>query len=131
MQDYRIFIIDDSRIQLILLEKALERAGFSVDVFTDGHNLIESLEKTDPDLLISDIDMPKMDGFELIEEVQNKFGAVKFPFFFISSSWSSTVEKKAESLGAQLLLEKPFKFDIIIKEIEATLGLIPRASGSL
>lgn len=131
MQDYRIFIIDDSRIQLILLEKALNRAGFSVDVFTDGHNLIKSLENTVPDLLISDVDMPDMDGFELIEEVENKFGGIEFPFFFISSSWSSAVENRAENIGAELLLEKPFKFDIIINEIETTLELTPKANRSI
>lgn len=128
MHDYRIFIIDDSRIQLIILEKVLKRAGFTVDVFTDGFELVESLEYNTPDLLISDIDMPEIDGFELIENVENRFGEVKFPFFFISSSWSTEVEKRAKSVGAELLIEKPFKFGVMIEEIERTLELTPRTN---
>lgn len=130
MQDYLIFIIDDSRIQLILLEKALKRSGFSVEVFTDGYKLIDRLKNADPDLVISDIDMPELNGFEMIEEVENMFGAVEFPFFFISSSWTSTVEKRAENIGADILLEKPFKFEILIDEIETTLELTPRGSSA-
>lgn len=130
MHDYQIFIIDDSRIQLILLEKALKRAGFSVDVFTDGYKLMECLEDVNPDLVISDIDMPELNGFELINEIKNRFGEVNFPFFYISSSWSSTVEERAEKIGAEILLEKPFKFEILINEIETTLELTPKVSSS-
>lgn len=130
MQDYQIFIIDDSRIQLIILEKVLKRAGFSVRVFTDGYKLIDRLEETKPDLVISDIDMPKLNGFEMIEEIKKRYGNVDFPFFFISSSWTSKVEKKAESIGAEILFEKPFKFEVMIDEIERTLKLTPKSSSA-
>lgn len=121
MEDPQIFIIDDSPIQLILLEKVLKRADYSVNVFKNGYNLIDSLEDETPDLVISDVDMPILNGFELIEEVKNQFGSIDFPFFFVSSSWNKKIEKKAEELGATLLIEKPFKMEVLIKEIEKEL----------
>lgn len=122
MGDQQIFIIDDSPVQLILLEKVLKRAGYSVQVFENGYNLINSLENETPDLIISDVDMPELSGFELIEEVKNRFGNIEFPFFFVSSSWNKKIEKKAEELGATLLIEKPFKIEVLIKEIKAVLN---------
>lgn len=130
MQNYQIFIIDDSKIQLILLEKALERAGFSVSVFTNGYDLIDSLEDNQPDLIISDVDMPVLNGFELIEEIQNEFNRIAFPFFFISASWNKTIKKKAEDLGAAMLIEKPFKFEVVINEIQQVLETTTEVSTS-
>lgn len=122
MGDQQIFIIDDSPVQLILLEKVLQRADYSVQVFENGYNLINRLEDETPDLIISDVDMPELNGFELIREIKSKFGSIKFPFFFVSSSWNKKIEKKAEELGASLLIEKPFKIEVLIKEIKAELN---------
>jgi two-component system chemotaxis sensor kinase CheA len=131
MGNHLIFIIDDSRIQLILLKKVLEKAGFTVRMFTNGYNLIKSLENEKPDLVISDVDMPVLNGFELIGKVQKKFEKVSFPFFFISASWSSAIEKRAEELGADRLIEKPFKFETMINEIERTLEQATKINSSV
>lgn len=130
MENKQIFIIDDSRIQLILLEKVLQNAGFTVSVFTNGNNLIDKLESEQPDLVISDIDMPVLDGFELIEEIQQQFGGVEFPFFFISASWNATIESRAETLGADLLIEKPFKFEALLDQIQKIFEPLPKVSKS-
>lgn len=122
MENQQIFIIDDSPIQLILLEKVLKRADYSVRVFNNGYSLINSLEVETPDLMISDIDMPNLNGFELVEEVKNQFGCVDFPFFYISSSWNKRIEKKAEELGAALLIEKPFKIEVLMEQIKKELN---------
>lgn len=110
----QIFIIDDSRVQLLMLEKTLHKAGFSVHTFSNGHNLLEMLDYSHPDLIISDIDMPAMNGFELIEEVRQKVGDTLFPCFLISSQGGTAVQNRAHAVGADVFMKKPFNYDVFI-----------------
>lgn len=122
IQKHQIFIVDDSRIQLILLEKVLKKEGFSVHSFTDGLTLLQSLEENQPSLIISDIDMPMLNGFELIYEVRDSFGEVDIPVFLISSDGGITVEEKAREAGAEVFLQKPFKYNVLTDVIRERLG---------
>lgn len=123
MQEHEIFIVDDSQIQLILLEKVLTNQGFAIQSFTEGWKLLEAMEHTKPSLIISDIDMPVLDGFELLEEIKVRFDKKRIPFFFMSSMSDATTEKRARREGAQALIQKPFQYKSLFEVIEEMLGM--------
>ena len=121
MKNHRIFIVDDSQTQLILLEKILLNEGFSTQSFVEGWELVDAAQKEPPSLIISDIDMPLLNGFELMEEVKARITQT-IPFFFISSTHNSEIKKKAQQLGASTLLQKPFSNSSLLGLVDDMLG---------
>ena len=121
MEIHRIFIVDDSPTQLILLEKILQNEGFSTQSFIEGWELVAAVEQEAPSLIISDIEMPLLNGFELMREVKDRI-TDRVPFFFVSSMHNNCIEKKAQQLGASALLKKPFTNTSIIAVVNEMLG---------
>jgi len=121
MKNHRIFIVDDSQPQLILLEKILLNEGFSTQSFVEGWELVDAAQKEPPSLIISDIDMPLLNGFELMEAVKARITQT-IPFLFVSSMHNSEVKKKAQQLGASTLLQKPFSNSSLLGLVDDMLG---------
>lgn len=120
MQDTKIFIVDDSPIQLILLEKVLQSEGFNVEAFNNGTDLIQGIFIEKPDLIISDIHMPELNGFELINEVRSIPEGDKIPCFLISSKGDTVIRKKVDAIGADGFIKKPLEFEslmVIIRDL--------------
>ncbi len=113
----QIFIVDDSQIQLILLEKTLVREGFVVKAFLNSFKLLKALDNHRPNLIISDIDMPVLDGFDLIERARSKPEGSDIPFFLISSNGGSDILKKVERAGADAFLQKPLKHQALVNRV--------------
>jgi len=119
---HQIFIVDDSKVQLVMLEKVLQNEGFTVHSFSDGFSLIKALEKISPSLIISDIDMPAMNGFELFDEVCEQYGELSIPFFFMSSNASIVSRERLSDSGVDYFLKKPFKIPVLIDVIRDLLN---------
>lgn len=122
MKNHRIFIVDDSQTQLILLEKILQNGGFTTQSFVEGWELVDAAQKKPPSLIISDIDMPLLNGFELINEVKARITET-IPFFFVSSMHNPEVKKKAQQLGASTLLQKPFSTSSLLDVVDDMLRM--------
>lgn len=133
MRHAKIFIVDDSSIQLIILEKVLLREGFSVEAFSNGRDLIKGLSVDTPDLIISDIHMPTLNGFELIKKVRDFPKGDEIPCFLVSSKADATIRKKIDTSGADGFIKKPFEYESLISVIKDLLpesqptGLAPSA----
>jgi len=121
MNNPRIFIVDDSPMQLIFLEKMLQNEGFTIQAFSKGSELIESLKVIRPHLIISDIDMPNLNGFQLMEEINSRFN-INIPFFFLSSMSDTKTKHKAKEVGAGALIHKPFEQQLLINVIDDMLN---------
>lgn len=119
---HQIFIVDDSQIQLILLEKILTKEGFAVRAFLNGYKLLRALKDQRPSLIISDIDMPVLDAFDLIERVKRKTEKPEIPFFLISSNNDSSIRKKAREAGAEVFIQKPYKSQALIDVVKEVIG---------
>jgi CheY-like chemotaxis protein len=127
MQHAKIFIVDDSSIQLILLEKVLLREGFAVEAYSSGLDLIEGISLDKPDLIISDIHMPELNGFELIEEIRRLPKGEKIPCFLISSKADTVIRQKVDAIGADGFIKKPFEFESLMGIIKDLLKESKRA----
>ena len=104
----RILAVDDSTSMRMLLKISLAKQGFEIETANDGEHGLERMGELSPDLLITDINMPKMDGFELIEAVR---GIAEFrgtPILVLSTEFSDDKKAKARSAGATGWITKPF-----------------------
>jgi two-component system chemotaxis response regulator CheY len=104
----KILTVDDSRTMRDMLRLALTGAGFNVVQAVDGKDGLEVLEREDPDLVITDINMPKMDGFGFIEGARriDRFRVV--PILVLTTESDAEKKQRARSAGATGWIVKPF-----------------------
>ena len=103
-----ILTVDDSASMRALLKASLTAQGFRIEGAEDGEHGLARMHEVQPDLLITDINMPKMDGFELIEAVR---GVPEFrgtPILVLSTEFSDDKKSRARNAGATGWITKPF-----------------------
>src|ERR687885_2286139 len=121
----RIMLVDDERDINLMLKIVLEDNGFEVDVFDDSIIALNNYEAGLYDLLILDIKMPKMDGFELYDQIKKIDDKSKVCFLTASEMYYKELRKdKYESLDKELFLLKPIAPDDLIKQIKKILCII-------
>jgi len=112
-----ILAIDDSRTMRDLLRSALEEVGFNVTTAENGADGVDKLESATPDVIITDINMPVMDGFGVIEAVRKSDGAASVPILVLSTESGSELKDRARGLGATGWIVKPFDDQRLISAI--------------
>ena len=119
----RILFVDDKPDLTSLLEMALERAGFDVDTFNDPSLVLKSFRPSLYDLIILDIIMPKIDGFELYEHIKKVDPGVKICFLTASEMHRKELRReKYCDLDKNLFLQMPMPLKEIIREINKRLS---------
>jgi len=103
-----ILTVDDSASMRMLLMTSLTAQGFTVEGADDGVHGLERIQEVNPRLLITDINMPRMDGFELIEEVRKLPQFRGLPILVLSTEFSDDKKARARSAGATGWITKPF-----------------------
>jgi two-component system chemotaxis sensor kinase CheA len=107
---YRILVVDDSLTTRSLEKNILEANGFEVKLAVDGLEAFELLRVEQPDLVISDVSMPRMTGFQLLEQMKKTASLAKIPFILVTSLESREEQQLGLSLGADAYIVKR-KFD--------------------
>jgi diguanylate cyclase (GGDEF)-like protein/PAS domain S-box-containing protein len=118
----KLLIVDDHDINLKLLRAQLEAEGHVVEQAVDGVEALEALEREPYDGVVSDILMPRMDGYRLCMEVRSRPALVRLPFVLYTSTYNSPGDRKlAESLGADAYLAKPAATAHILEALAAAM----------
>jgi len=104
-----ILTVDDSASMRMLLKTSLTAQGFRIESANDGQHGLERMHEVKPDLLITDINMPKMDGFELIEAVRQVPEFKGVPILVLSTEFSDEKKARAREAGATGWITKPFE----------------------
>jgi DNA-binding response OmpR family regulator len=123
----RILCIEDDRETAALIAEELVDRGYAVTIAHDGAEGLTSILKTMPDLVLSDISMPVMSGFELLERLTAlapRFSTM--PFVFLTALTDRDNELKGRHLGADDYVTKPIDFDMLATIIAARLAGIAR-----
>ena len=119
----RILIVDDEPDMTSLLRIAIERAGFSVDTFNDPSIAVQHFQPDSYDLVLLDIIMPKMDGFELYKQIKKVDPLVKVCFLTASEMHREEFRKEKHcDLDKDLFLKMPMPIKEIIGEINKLLS---------
>jgi DNA-binding NarL/FixJ family response regulator len=119
----RILCIEDEAETAALIAEDLEERGYTVSTAADGYAGLNAILKTRPDLVLCDINMPGMTGFEVMERLMAL--APRFestPFIYLTARTDRESELKGRRLGADDYVTKPVDFEILATIIEARLG---------
>jgi DNA-binding response OmpR family regulator len=123
----KILCIEDDREAAAMIAGELGERGFEVAVARDGQEGFVSILKDKPDLVLCDVGVPVMSGFEVLErltEIAPRFGHV--PFVFLSALADRASELRGRLLGADDYVTKPIDFDVLVTIINARLAGVAR-----
>ncbi len=118
--DLNILVVDDSSSMRQLLKRIVEDAGMKCITATDGQDAVEILSdlKNRPDLILTDLEMPNINGYELLEILKNEDEMREIPVIMITSRTDDIHRRKALQLGAVEFISKPFSTESVIESIK-------------
>jgi two-component sensor histidine kinase/FixJ family two-component response regulator len=119
--DLKISIVDDNPDNLDVLSRMLSKAGFQVSVAISGTDAIEQIQYYQPDLILLDIMMPVIDGFEICRQIKANNATFDIPIIFITSLSDAEFKLKGFDFGASDYIIKPFHKDEVIARVKAQL----------
>ncbi|WP_432736406.1 response regulator [Maridesulfovibrio sp. FT414] len=122
LRDRLVLVVDDSKYILKIVDAGLSAAGFKVITASDGAEAFEIVSQVAPDLILSDICMPVMDGIQLCEKVQNHPNLSHIPFVVMSSGSDRRTMRELLHKGAAAFLVKPFNIDQLVITAEKLLS---------
>jgi chemosensory pili system protein ChpA (sensor histidine kinase/response regulator) len=112
-----IMVVDDSLTVRKITSRILSRAGYQVLTATDGVDALEKMEEFTPDVMILDIEMPRMDGFALVRELRRVPKTENLPIIMITSRTADKHREYAMQLGVNTYLGKPYQEDELLQNI--------------
>lgn len=116
-----ILTVDDSRMMREMLLMVLQGAGFNVVQAEDGEEGLAVLGPAKPDLIITDINMPKLDGYGFIEGVRNDAAYRATPILVLSTESSAEKKARARAAGATGWIVKPFDPEQLVATLQRVL----------
>ena len=121
----RIAVVDDDTANLKMAGHILSKAGYYVTALRSGQALLEYLETNIPNIILLDINMPGMDGFETMKRLRNMEREVaEIPVIFLTADETAEAENIGLSLGAMDFIKKPFNSEVPLIRVRHTIELI-------
>jgi len=122
---YWIVVVDDDSMNLKIAGHILQNNNMKVTTLSSGRQLLEFVVDNRPDLILLDVNMPDMDGFETIQLLRSQGGEIaEIPVIFLTSESDGLAEKKGLSLGAQDFIRKPFIPEVLTLRIRQVIELL-------
>ena len=118
-----ILVIEDDETMRAALKRIFELDGFVVKMAADGTELSMALDDTSPDLILLDIGLPWLNGFELAQLLKEHKDLKKIPLVFVSGKTSDEDVKKAFAIGADDFIKKPFEIEKLKKTVNTLLKI--------
>jgi len=113
-----ILIVDDFESSRNILGRTLKSAGYNVVVGDDGESALRLLNETTVDLIITDLNMPNMDGISLIKNVRSLTKYQFTPVILLTTNTKSEKKDLAKEAGATACLEKPFQVETLLANVK-------------
>lgn len=120
-----VMVVDDSVTVRKVTSRLLERNGMNVLTAKDGVDAISQLQERKPDIMLLDIEMPRMDGFEVATLVRHDEGLKDLPIIMITSRTGEKHRERAMSLGVNEYLGKPYQESLLLETIQQLVGRHP------
>jgi two-component system, OmpR family, response regulator ChvI len=117
----RIAVVDDEPDITTVLKKGLEHHGFAVDVFNDPQAALASFKPGSYDLVIIDIRMPRINGFDLYRELKKKDSSVKVCFLTAFEIYYEEFRKMFPTLDVKAFIRKPVSISSLVNQVNATI----------
>ncbi len=117
-----IVLAEDDPALVKALTLRLESEGYRVLVAKDGYCALAHAVEHKPDLMILDVHMPAGDGFTVLERKDRMTPLIHLPVIYLTGDTSEYTKRRADESTAAALIHKPFKFPVLLMEIERILG---------
>jgi CheY-like chemotaxis protein len=119
----KILLVEDEEVMIGLLQKKLTKEGYETSVARDGEKGLKAIKEERPDLVLLDIVMPKMSGFEVMEEMIKDKELSKIPVIVVSNSGQPVELDRAQKLGAKdWLIKTEFDPQEVIDKVIRQIG---------
>lgn len=119
----KILIVDDEPNIVMSLEYTFKKNNFEVFIARDGQEALDILKTHFPDVIILDIMMPLVDGFETLEQIKKNEKLNHCKVIFLSAKNKESDIEKGMSLGADAYLTKPFSIKKVVEQVNELLGI--------
>lgn len=120
-QRKKILIVDDERLTRAILQRHIVLAGYDVIVASNGQEAMQKIQEVTPDLVVVDLVMPDMNGFEMCRRIRSNEQTKKTPLIVVSALQSQADIDEAKSSGADVYMTKPIKSDEFISQVKRYL----------
>lgn len=117
-----ILAVDNSRTMRDLLRVALAPRGFEVHLATDGEHALDVLSSLNPDVIITDINMPRLDGFGLIANLRARDDTRRTPIIVLTTESAPDLRERARAAGASGWIVKPFDETKLVAAVRRVAG---------
>jgi DNA-binding response OmpR family regulator len=118
----RVLVVDDEPNIVLSLEFLMRRAGFEVEVARDGAEALTALAGRPPDLLLLDVMMPELDGFEVCERIRRQPAWQDTKIVMLTARGRDVERQRGLALGADAYVTKPFSTRELVAQVKAMLG---------
>jgi chemosensory pili system protein ChpA (sensor histidine kinase/response regulator) len=118
-----VMVVDDSLTVRKITSRLLVREGFRVATAKDGLDALQAVADETPDLILLDIEMPRMDGFEFTKTIKGDPRTARIPIIMITSRTADKHRNRAAELGVDLYVGKPYQEDELIRNLREMLGM--------
>jgi two-component system cell cycle response regulator len=119
----RILVVDDSVETLMLLTEILTDSGYKVITVLNGHTALKLVEVEVPDLILLDVKMPDMDGYEVCHKLKSAEHSSMIPVIFISGLYEAASKIKGFNAGGVDYITKPFQLEEVLARVETHVAL--------
>ncbi len=121
----KLLLVDDDKDIVETLRHTLVREGYEVVTAYDGEEALVKVKQDDPDIILLDLMMPKLNGFEVLKQVRELFKDKWRPIIIVSAQGELDSVKKCYGLEADHYLNKPATIDNVLRGIRIMISLIP------
>ena len=121
MSDVRILYIEDNRENRLLVRRILEAEGYSIIEATDGPTGLKAAAQMQPDLILLDINLPEIDGYDLARRFRNTPGLQQVPILAITANVMKGDRERTLNSGCDGYIQKPIDVDLLPAQIAAFL----------
>jgi DNA-binding response OmpR family regulator len=118
----RVLVVDDEPNILLSLEFLMQQAGFEVATATDGETALQRVAEQPPDLILLDISLPGLSGFEVLEQLRAQPEHARLPIIMLTAHGREVEREKGLALGADDYITKPFSTRQLVEKVQALLA---------
>ncbi|QZZ19699.1 response regulator [Leptothermofonsia sichuanensis E412] len=119
-----ILVVDDTVVNLKLLSTLLRREGYDVRCATSGEMALRSTQFSPPNLILLDINLPEMDGYEVCRRLKSDPATARIPVIFISALDTSSAREQAFAVGGLDYIAKPYRIQDVLSRVGRVLNCL-------
>ncbi len=120
-RNYKILVVDDSTTNVVLLEAILDEKGYRIETALNANEAYSIIEKETPDLILLDLLMPKISGFDFLKEIRKIEKTKNTPVIVVSALTDEENVERIMKMGAIDFVKKPIDLQYLVERVEQVL----------